>query len=498
MGPGDAARLYHQITSVRYPRVGEWTDPYKPPPSRHALVVKDFASMEPDRLPPDSKVYPDDLPLVELRRDWHRPTTRATDVLAGRSDGAPDPPVLDAEVLARILHLSAGVVRVRRPKPPFRRMWRFRAAGSAGGRFPLELYVSARGVAGIADAVFWYDPVAHALVRIAAAAGGDATTLVITGVPWRTGWKYAERGYRHMWWDAGSMLAQTLAVAESSGLEPRLWTRFADAAIATLVGADGVHELPLALVTLGQGEPAVKPVETAAFGAIADDPREFPLITMVHGAGASDALGDPWPRPPVVPGPVPPSVDLDTVILRRGSARLLDRSASVSYEVFAFTVGAGLAAARTPHAVVVHSVDGMRSGLYRWPVLGSPVLGGVMRDRLVRVCWDQDLGGDAAFVAIGAVDMDAVDDRGYGEAQLDAGIVEGRLHLAAYAQGIGASGMTFLDDELEALLADAFGGPSLAGLLMTCVGVPEYRNRSGGMPCRPVEILTPTARETPR
>ena len=34
-----------------------------------------------------------------------------------------------------------------------------------------------------------------------------------------------------------------------------------------------------------------------------------------------------------------------------------------------------------------------------------------------------------------AVDVGRLDDRGYREAQLDAGIVEGRLHLAAYAQG---------------------------------------------------------------
>jgi hypothetical protein len=322
--------------------------------------------------------------------------------------------------------------------------------------------------------------------------------LVITGIPWRTGWKYAERGYRHLWWDAGSMLAQTLAVAESAGLEPRLWTRFPDAEIATLIGAEGVHELPLALVTLEPGEPSIKPAGSAAPGVIADEPREFPLITLVHGAGASASLGDPWPPPPVVPGPVPPSADLDTVILQRGSARRLNRSATVSHEVFAFTVAAGLSAATTRHAIVVHGVDGLASGFYRWPELERPVLGGAMRDELVRVCWDQDLGGDAAFVAIGAADLDAVDDRGYGEVQLDAGMVEGRLHLAAYALGIGASGMTFLDDELEALLAGGFGGLPLAGLLITCIGVPEYQNRSGGMPCRPVEVITPTARETPR
>jgi hypothetical protein len=59
--------------------------------------------------------------------------------------------------------------------------------------------------------------------------------------------------------------------------------------------------------------------------------------------------------------------------------------------------------------------------------------------------------------------------------QLDAGLVEGRLHLAAYALGLGASGMTFLDSELAGLL-----GEPPAGLRFACVGVPTYRSKSGG------------------
>jgi len=94
----------------------------------------------------------------------------------------------------------------------------------------------------------------------------------------------------------------------------------------------------------------------------------------------------------------------------------------------------------------------------------------------------------AAFVVLGAVDTETLDDRGYRDAQLDAGLVEGRLHLAAYALGIGASGMTFLDSAIAGLL-----GEPLAGLLFTCVGVPTYRNTSGGRPGQPVSVVTPTA-----
>jgi hypothetical protein len=86
-----------------------------------------------------------------------------------------------------------------------------------------------------------------------------------------------------------------------------------------------------------------------------------------------------------------------------------------------------------------------------------------------------------------------VGDRDYRDAQLAAGIVEGRLHLAAYALGAGASGMTFLDSEVPALL----GEPSdLLTLLFTCVGVPEYASRAGGGPGAPVEFRPVTPRLT--
>jgi hypothetical protein len=83
----------------------------------------------------------------------------------------------------------------------------------------------------------------------------------------------------------------------------------------------------------------------------------------------------------------------------------------------------------------------------------------------------------------------ALDDRGYREAHLAAGIVEGRLHLLAYALGAGASGMTFLDSEVPGLL-----GERLDGLLFTCVGVPEYASKPGGPPGEPTEV----ARVVPR
>jgi hypothetical protein len=92
---------------------------------------------------------------------------------------------------------------------------------------------------------------------------------------------------------------------------------------------------------------------------------------------------------------------------------------------------------------------------------------------------------------IGATDVKRQDDRGYREAQLAAGVVEGRLHLLAYAFGAAACGMTFADTMIAALL-----GEPLDGLLLTCVGVPEYTAARGGPPGAPTEVKLITPRSS--
>jgi hypothetical protein len=49
--------------------------------------------------------------------------------------------------------------------------------------------------------------------------------------------------------------------------------------------------------------------------------------------------------------------------------------------------------------------------------------------------------------------------------------------------GLGASGMTFLDSEVPALV-----GEPVDGLLFTCVGVPRYRNVPAGPPGTPSRV----------
>jgi hypothetical protein len=472
-----ATQTLHRLTALEAGR--EWDAPVDDPRVLQDLEVDDLA-----RLPWFYKRYDESLPRLALPRDLPATTAPAVAVLAGTADVPRTE--LDLGHLSRLLHLSAGVVRtMERPAGT----WLFRAAGSAGGRFPLELYAAVPDGMQVPGGVHWYDPLDHALVQVGPPPRGSVPAVVVTGVPWRTGWSYRERGYRHVYWDAGTMLAQLLAVADSAGLAPSLYTRFPDAAVATLVGADRVHEWPLAVVALDEGAPALDATGSAAAGDVDAAPLELPLVTTAQRAGERDTLGPAWDRGAPVDVPVQKAGPLEAVVLARSSQRRMDASRGLPESLLRTSMRAALRGVALPHRVVVHDVEGLAPGLYRWPDLSAAARPGAMQDELYRVCAEQGLARDAAFVVIAATDVGALDDREYREAQLAAGLVEGRLHLLAYALGASASGMTFVDSEVPSLL-----GEPLDALLFTCVGVPEYKPAAGGLPGAPTAIRKVTPR----
>jgi len=478
-----ATQTLHRLTSIdrvfaESPEL-EWAAPVDDPRVVHDLEANDL-----DRFPWFYKRYGQSLPRVPLPRSLPSTTAPAVGVLAGTAAVARNE--LDLPQVSRLLHLSAGVVRTMvRPYAT----WLFRAAGSAGGRFPLEVYVAVPEGMEVPAGVHWYDPQDHALVQVGPPPHGGAPTIVVTGVPWRTGWRYRERGYRHVYWDAGTMLSQVLAVADSAGLTATLFSRFPDAAVAALVGADGMHEWPVAVVALGNGPPALDASCPAARGDVDAAPLEFPLETAAQRAGDRDTLGPPWERGAPVDAPVSGSQPIEDVVLARGSQRRMDPTRGLPESTLGTCLRAALRGVSLPHRVVVHDVDGVAPGLYRYPDLSAPVRAGAMRDELYRVCWEAGLARDAAFVVIAATDVRSLDDREYREAHLAAGLVEGRLHLLAYGLGASASGMTFVDSEVPPLLDE-----QLNGLLFTCVGVPEYTSATGGPPGAPTEVRKVTER----
>ncbi len=91
----------------------------------------------------------------------------------------------------------------------------------------------------------------------------------------------------------------------------------------------------------------------------------------------------------------------------------------------------------------------------------------------------QSLGGDSAFNIYFLAGLNALlphlGNRAYRAAQLAASIAAGRAYLAAYSLELGATGLTFYDDEVVTYLGD--DAQSLSVMFLLAVGNPSRRSR---------------------
>ena len=76
-------------------------------------------------------------------------------------------------------------------------------------------------------------------------------------------------------------------------------------------------------------------------------------------AGDADDIGAPWPEAP------PPPDDLDAVILRRGSTRIMDSGATISRDLYTACLNLGMRGTQTTEFIAVHGVDDVEPRLIR-------------------------------------------------------------------------------------------------------------------------------------
>ncbi|MFP3915178.1 MAG: SagB/ThcOx family dehydrogenase [Actinomycetota bacterium] len=492
-------------------RLHESTKHGTPPASPERLV--EYQRLDPRNAPRPFKEYTG-LERLDLPRRVVPSSLPGADVLSGvTGNEAP----LDPEMVATLLFLSAGVTRMMSRHG--RRIY-FRAAMSAGNLHPVEIYVVVGDAeTGIEPGIHHFSPLDFALTRLRRGdlrgrlGVGAPVAFVLTGIPWRTTWKYGERGWRHLYWDGGTIVANLTAVADAHGLDHRTLLGFDDEAASELLGVDGVEEMPLAVVELGpSGEPPPLPPNTLEplhpdVSPVAPRPIRLPLLEEAQAASTLDgAEVAAWreagreaaaPAPARVGHEVEPEDPIEAVILRRGSTRrMLPREVPgdhLRWPLAAATRRTGIDAAGggtlLHHYLTVHAVEGLQPGRYRYAGGELQMLGTTdsIRRRSAALCLGQALGGDSAYTVFHSADLasviDALGSRGYRMAQLEAGIVSGRLSLCAFTLGLGATGLTFFDDPVS-----DFFETEAAPMLVTSVGTVATPPAPSGSPGRPATL----------
>jgi nitroreductase len=343
--------------------------------------------------------------------------------------------------LARLLRLGGGVVRSRGD-------YHFRTYSSAGALYPNELYVSGP------EGLFHFHPGELALRRLRPE-GVLGEALALTGIHWRTGWKYGERGYRHLYWDAGTMLANLLAAAERG----RVGVGFVDDEVNRALGVDGVREAALAILALGD-LPAR--IETVAIDHEARPlsrwEERFPLAEAAHAATKLAEPGWGSSHDGDLSLPAFFHEPLERILRRRRAIREFASEAVAADELAALIEWATTPVpADAPPVgtigVLAHAVDGLVSGIYRYDGEFRLLRDGDHRRLGGYLMLEQAHGARCAAAVFLLADLDAVlgalGGRGYRWAQLEAGIRAGRLQVGAFALGWGATASTFYDDDVS-------------------------------------------------
>jgi SagB-type dehydrogenase family enzyme len=172
---------------------------------------------------------------------------------------------LPLSILATLLHTCYGI-QGRVPLGDDELL--ARPVPSAGALYPLEIYLLVRHVIDLRPGLYHYAVPAQALellnvdpvppVRLTeifmgqSYAADAAVVLVLTALPARSLWKYADRGYRLILLEAGH-LVQTLNLASAAlGWGSVNLGGFLDMALGDLLGLDNELEVPLYAIAVGR------------------------------------------------------------------------------------------------------------------------------------------------------------------------------------------------------------------------------------------------------
>jgi SagB-type dehydrogenase family enzyme len=426
-----------------------------------------------------------------------------------------------AEDLAALLFYTGGVTKVG-TLAGGGKMY-FRAAACTGALYHIEIYLvcGPREDSGDLDAgVYHFGPQDFTLRRLrdgdyrrvlvdaagAAAVSQAPASLIFTSVFWRNSWKYGARAYRHSFWDSGTMLANLLAVGAARDLPMKLVSAFADQPVNRLLDLDEDREVALQIVTVGRmagltiaDPPDIDPLDLDV-QPYSRREVDYPAIREMHAASclgsgpeAAELRGNPpapgRPAPTGLEFPLirpalddPPGEGIEETIRRRGSSRQFQRADIGFAQLSAMLIGAsspidadfleGSTEALNQMYLIVNQVVGLAPGSYLYhrdrEVL-EQLSAGDRRQEAGQLDLGQDLAADASVNVYLLTNLNQVleryGNRGYRMAQMEASLMGGRLYLGAYAQRLGASGLTFFDDDVTRFFSPHAEGKSVMFLV---------------------------------
>jgi SagB-type dehydrogenase family enzyme len=506
----DAAWTYHDGTKHAHDRLD--AEPHYLDWENQPLPFKVYKTLEPMPLP----------------RDLLSSGVPALAAVSALTTAASPSSIPTLPMIASLLYCGAGITK-RKSYPGGDIL--FRAAACTGALYHIELYLVCGDLPDLAAGVYHFGPgdfalrqlrggdYRGALVRAAGGESGIATaplTLICTSTYWRNAWKYRARTYRHCFWDTGTILANVLAVSAAHQVSARVVMGFVDSPVNQLLGLDVDREVALTLVPLGHdaASPPGPPPPMAPLNLetvpLSSKQVDYPAIRVMHAASSltNEGEAEAWHGQPPLPLwadrtgevlPLQPLSDaesspdtIEQVIRRRASTRRFAREPltfpQLSTMLQRATQGILTDFVQPPAMLndlylIINAVEGVPSGAYvfRPDHQALELLQqGNFRREAGYLGLMQDIPADASidvfFLTALHPLLERFGNRGYRAAQLEAGLIGGKLYLSAYAQRLGASGLTFFDDDVTRFFSPHAAGKS--AMFLVALGKSARRQAS--------------------
>jgi len=470
--------------------------------------------MDWENQPISFKIYKDLDPIKIPKIQTLSESTALTSISKSSTDTESEN-VPSFSALGHLLHLCAGITK--KVKYPGGDIY-FRAAACTGALYHIELYIVTSDIKGLDAGVYHFSPYDFSLRMLrkgdfrgflAGATAGEESiaaapvTVVCTSTFWRNSWKYQARAYRHAFWDNGTILANLLAATFTYTIQSKIVLGFIDSVVNKLLGLDTEREVAVSLIPLGRLRIQVPVNKEEIEGiyyeveALSKTEVDYPSIGIIHSASSLSTEEEvskwtrggykhSYPKPKGETFPLRPDDDkeidrlsdtLENTILRRGSTRKFGHVpitfTQLSNILYRSTRGIPADFLKSPKStlndiyLIVNDVEEILQGSYFYNG-GRNVLEllnkGDFRRNASQLGLGQQLPGDASVDVFFLTDLtnilDEFGNRGYRAAQLEAGIIGGKLYLAAYGLGLGASGLTFFDDEVTRFFSPHAQGKS--------------------------------------
>lgn len=417
----------------------------------------------------------------------------------------------DINLLSKILFFSGGITKTI-TFPTLGKV-DFRAASCTGALYHIELYAICSDIPGLGAGVYHFDPKTNSLTRLRKGTYHRAlvdavsdepflsrspVTLAFTDIFSRNSIKYQAREYRHAFWDSGTILSNSLAISTAYQMPHRLILGFIDSKVNEILNLDEKKEATLALLSIGQSKQEI--TSLPSFDKVPEEePMEYEEVpyaisemhkssSLVNRQEVFEWRGFLGRTETSCLNQIKLAENLQTgdgieeTIIRRGSTRAFSHD-SISFEQLSTILQRSTRGINSDFEnntmndiyLIINAVDGLKQGAYFYNREGNSLeilQAANLREIAGHLGLDQNLPRDASASIFFMIDLQRIlekfGNRGYRVAQIDAGITAGRMYLASYALNIGATGLTFYDDEVTKFFSPHASNKSV--MFMLAVG----------------------------